>query len=91
MLSQSCEKHDDLARIFFRLLKEKELTAIQFKSTERLKESFAGKTDFDLLVPPEEFQEVLRLAEGLGFVERLTSDPAHPEQVRDSLPRQTLR
>lgn len=85
MLSQSCEKHDDLARIFFRLLKEKELTAIQFKSTERLKESFAGKTDFDLLVPPEEFQEVLRLAEGLGFVERLTSDPAHPEQVRDFL------
>jgi len=49
----------------------------QFKSTSRLAESFAGATDFDLLLRSSDLDEVLKIALTVGFVRRETpSTPA---------------
>lgn len=75
----------DLAERFFDEVSSASLTTIQFKSTRTLARAFDGLEDFDLLVPPEHFDDVLETARRLGFHLRRTDDPFHPAPVVDLL------
>lgn len=75
----------NLAERAIQALNRKGLTAIQFKSSGRLQESFAGTTDFDLVVSANQFSKACATLLDLGFLERFTNDPAHPVQIRDFL------
>lgn len=79
------EATEDLATRFFDAMEREGLGSIQFKSTRTLANAFAGLEDFDLLIPPHQFEAALRIAEGLGFRLRRTTDPLHPAPVVDLL------
>ena len=67
---------------FFEAANREGLRYAQFKSVGRLDRSFAGETDFDLLVHPSDAERMIALAEAHGFRQRLTNDPrASPEIV----------
>ena len=73
----------NLAKRAIQALNGKGLQVIQFKSSGRLQESYAGMTDFDLVVPTDHFNIACDTLLDLGFLERSTNDPAHPAQIRD--------
>lgn len=79
------QQGNEITHIFFRSIERKGLTAIQFKSSNRLGDSFAGKTDFDLLVPFDDFEEIKDIAKKMGFLQRFTNHPAHPTEISDFL------
>lgn len=85
MPTEQDPQHVDPAEAFFRACAAAGLTPIQFKSSRTLDRAFAAMEDFDLLVSPEQFDDVLRTAEFLGFRMRTTTDPFHPGPIVDLL------
>lgn len=72
-------------RALFALLAERNIRYVHFKSTPRLDESFAGETDFDLLVHPEDAPTLRQVLAQYGFKPRHSTQDRHLPQVEDYL------
>jgi len=78
-MSNTCtENKTSLLRVF-EAMDAAGVRYAQFKSTRRLPESFAGQTDFDLLVHPADAQALLSILYAHGFKQRhATIDSSYP-------------